>query len=187
MTDQRQISRAKTFFRPACIEYGDIRHVAMLRDISPDGAGLVGSLPLRVGQQVDVRWSSNAPVSATVRWIKDGRFGLAADFSEYLAPSPYNYRALRVPIGLPVRLHTDGETQSGELLNMSQAGLALALAKPVRKGSYATIECGRESFECATIKWERDGVAGVRLAEGLRLEHFSRLVEQSCSYSRVAA
>lgn len=174
--DRRDKERARTVFQSACIEDETGPHVAVLRDLSPSGAGFEADIRVSVGQLVHVRWGSLAPIPATVRWSVNGRFGVGGNLTGAFAGHDHAYRSVRIPLGLFARIYVNGRPIEGELINMSQGGAAFSTQESVAPGQLATIQCGNWTSEGACIKWVAEGMAGIRLAKPITLQQFSKIV-----------
>lgn len=180
--DRRKSLRKKSVFQPAYIEAVKSCHIVILRDLTESGAGFVGNVDLKPGERVRVRWGSFDPIVASVMWSRDGRFGLDANFGPHFATTPTAYRSVRIPMSLPAKIHINGQSHDGELLNLSQGGVAVKLLDEVTPGSLATIDCGEWSFEASTVKWSKDGLAGFRLGRMIPLPTLSAIVETAARH-----
>ncbi len=185
--DRRQDVRTKAVFQSACIETEAASYAAILRNLSPSGAGFEGDIRARVGDQINIRWGNLEPTLATVRWLTQSGFGVDADLQLAFTEPHQAYRSVRIPVGLGARIYVNGRRAEGELINLSQGGAAIAISDQVQPGQLATVLCGAWTFESACIKWIDKGIAGVRLARPIRLPQFSKIVETGSRKKCMAA
>lgn len=176
MDDRRAQARAVQTYKPACLEADGKRVLAILRDLSPAGAGFEGPVSFAVGQRITYAYGSALPRTGTVIWAQEGRVGIAHD-DPLEQPVPANrYRSVRVPFCAPAALFVNGRKCFAELVNIAQNGLCLLTDRPLQPGALATLEVDRHSFEASSIVWQRGDLAGIRFAKPVPLAQINAVL-----------
>ena len=177
-SERRASSRPSARFQTACIEIDGISSIALMRDLSQDGAGFESDVPLTCGQPISYRWGNEDFFHGKVIWAANGRFGVQNDpDSPVYTPTPgYAYRSVRIPVSLPASVYVDAVRHEAELVNLAHRGLCLLIDQPVVQGSLATIRVGCNLLEAATIKWSDGYEKGIALAQPLSLREMSAML-----------
>lgn len=175
--ERRAFSRAIRTFKPSCIEIDGSPGVALLRDLSPSGAGFESDQNVLVGQTLRYRWGDHDFRDGRVIWTNGSFFGVAND---EVAQEPITgcgiERSVRIPLCAPATIFLDGSRIEAEVLNFSQRGLCALAAHPVRDGALVTVKVGRRYFESATSKWSRSSRMGVSFVKPMALPEMSALM-----------
>ena len=79
MLDERAEPRQPASTETAALQFRDRRHVVRLINTSPSGAMVIFPLVPHIGEQVSLQLVGQGQVSATVRWVRDGRIGISFD------------------------------------------------------------------------------------------------------------
>ncbi|MBX7532454.1 PilZ domain-containing protein [Qipengyuania sp. 1XM1-15A] len=176
--DERRTNfRHLRVFKPAFIESDGKRYVAMLRDLSPGGAGFeLEDASLVEGQPVTYRWGDSDAIVGRVVWADAGRVGITnetidKDFQLRLE----KYRSVRMEMSAPAHIYSDGAKIAGETLNFGQRGLCALVSGQIRQGALATIEIGRRCFQNATAKWVDGERVGFALSETMNVSEMNLL------------
>ena len=159
----------------------------MLRDISAEGAGFEGDVPLTAGEQVSVTWGTFQLSKAKVIWAIGNRFGLSLDVQKLQSECKLLYRSVRVPVGLPATVFLGGHREDGELINISQAGALVSYSGEAECGALASICCGEFVFPNSVLRWKANGVAGFRLEKAFPLRHIGSMLAKSSSSNQAIA
>lgn len=75
--DERYEERVAPASETAVLEYRGRRHVVRMGNISPSGAMVSFALVPNIGETVVLQLLDQGRVPAQVRWVRDGRIGLA--------------------------------------------------------------------------------------------------------------
>ena len=81
MLDERLEEREPASAETAAMDFRGRRHVVRLINTSPSGAMVIFALVPHIGEQVSLQLLGEGQVSATVRWVRDGRIGVSFDAS----------------------------------------------------------------------------------------------------------
>ena len=79
MIDERSEERFPPGSETAVMEFRGRKHVVRLVNSSPSGAMVIFPLVPHIGEQVSLQLLEQGQVSATVRWVRDGRVGVNFD------------------------------------------------------------------------------------------------------------
>ena len=79
MFDQRDELRVEPSGESVVLEHRGRRHSVRLLNISPSGAMVIFPSMPHIGEQVQLQLLGRKPVSARVRWVRDGRIGVNFD------------------------------------------------------------------------------------------------------------
>ena len=79
MIDERSEERFPAGSETAVMEFRGRKHVVRLVNSSPSGAMVIFPLVPHIGEQVSLQLLEQGQVSATVRWVRDGRVGVNFD------------------------------------------------------------------------------------------------------------
>lgn len=182
-TDRRASSRPSTRFQPACIKIDGVAAIALMRDLTFDGAGFESDLDLSEGQPISYRWGSHDFRSGTVMWCSNGRFGVrnTGNAPSNFSDSDFPYRSVRVPTSLPVTVYANSSRHEGEILNVAHRGLCVLLAQKIARGSLASLKIGRHVLEGATFKWSEGAANGIALAQPLKLRDMSAIMRNAAA------
>ena len=79
MLDERAEERLPASSATGAMQFRGRRHVVRLVNTSPSGAMVIFPLVPHIGEQVSLQLLGQGNVSATVRWVRDGRIGVSFD------------------------------------------------------------------------------------------------------------
>ena len=79
MLDEREEERLPASSATAAMDFRGRRHVVRLINTSASGAMVIFTLVPHIGEQVSLQLLGRGQVSATVRWVRDGRIGISFD------------------------------------------------------------------------------------------------------------
>ena len=81
MLDERTEERQPASSETAAMDFRGRRHVVRLINTSPSGAMVIFPLVPHIGEQISLQLIGKGQISATVRWVRDGRIGVSFDAS----------------------------------------------------------------------------------------------------------
>ena len=79
MLDERAEERLPADSATAAMDFRHRRHVVRLINTSRSGAMVIFPQVPHIGEQVSLQLLGKGQVSATVRWVRDGRIGISFD------------------------------------------------------------------------------------------------------------
>lgn len=79
MLDERAEARSPAGSSTAALHFRGRRHVVRLINTSPSGAMVIFPQVPHIGERVSLQLLGQGQVSATVRWVRDGRIGVSFD------------------------------------------------------------------------------------------------------------
>ena len=79
MLDERAEARSPASSSTAALHFRGRRHVVRLINTSPSGAMVIFPQVPHIGERVSLQLLGQGQVSATVRWVRDGRIGVSFD------------------------------------------------------------------------------------------------------------
>ncbi len=79
MLDERLEERLPASSVTAAMQFRGRGHVVRLVNTSPSGAMVIFPLVPHIGEQVSLQLLDKGNVSATVRWVRDGRISVSFD------------------------------------------------------------------------------------------------------------
>lgn len=80
--DERAEPRETAESQTAVLEHRGRKHVVRMVNLSPGGAMVIFSAMPHIGEEVRLHLLGRGPVTAHVRWVRDGRIGV--NFAEPL-------------------------------------------------------------------------------------------------------
>jgi hypothetical protein len=181
-TDRRSETRSIAVFKAAYIEHQGRLSFVTLRDISPSGVCFSGMDRVSVGDSIHYCIDGSRLKSGTVTWVGDGKFGVRVDegaaheMSWMMNARP---RSIRLPVSGEVNLYVGTQRFQTTLHNLSLRGTCVENDGGVLKpGQLISMELAGQCFELATVKWVRQGRAGVCLAQPLGGEALNALLQR---------
>ena len=95
-------------------------------------------------------------------------------------PESYEDRRLypRVPVAMPAFIQVHGKRHSVLLLDLSAGGAKLTCPTSIRTGTEVILDCGSLG-RSAVVRWQTDGVLGLRFDSELEAREISALLERS--------
>lgn len=180
--ERRRNLRTATVFQVAKLISDRYEELCLLRDVSPSGLKGEAYCPIEIGDRIEIELKTEHHVAGEVAWVDDETFGMRFDEEvpvlAMLAHCAFDDRVARIrpprlSSRLPATVSIDEERQSVTVLNVSLAGMKIALDTivPSDARTIATLpELGRRA---CTIRWVRDGEAGVMFDEPLTYPDFA--------------
>jgi len=147
--------------------------LCLLRDVSPEGLKAEIYLDVAPGTRVEIELRTGHTIGGTVGWIEDSMIGVPFDESmpmaAMLAHCSFDDRLgrLRPPrlvVDMQGLLKVDHQEMAVRIGNISQAGMQIGTSEPLHAGAPCAIILPGLAPRPATIRWSRDGQAGLMLA-----------------------
>lgn len=181
--ERRRSIRHATVMQVAKIRLDAQREeLCLLRDISPEGARAELYVAVDVDTHVEIELRTGHLIGGRIAWTEGKAIGVAFDepmpMSAVLAHCSFddrlgNLRPPRLRVNMRGILIADGTQRVVPIGNISQAGLQIGSAEPLPSASPCVIGVPGLATRPATIRWWRDGEAGVMLTEPLEFVEFA--------------
>lgn len=153
---------------------------AKIRVLNLSQSGIMGesTVQLLPGERVDIVLDNSDPVAATMLWVEGRRFGaefvVALPF-EALLPPPAARRAPQGALPATDRIVVDAAAvvrladtaTPASIRNVSVRGMLIETAARLQRGQIVEIEADGWPGLRASVMWNRDGRAGLRLQKPL--------------------
>jgi len=181
--EQRSETRVVSVFRLAKL-VGSGEELCLIRNISAHGVKLEVFSPKTVGETVAVDFGDGIARPGEVRWVGDDciglSFGEAINVAETLAsvtaPGDRRARRLRLLREVAAALRFQRALSDCQLIDISQGGAKIrsqALLEPGNRVSLEIVGLGKLD---GSIRWVRDGHAGVAFAPTLPYRQLARWI-----------
>jgi hypothetical protein len=181
--ERRRSIRHTTVMQVAKIRLGSGREeLCLLRDISPEGMKAELYFPVEAGAHIEIELRTGHMLGGCIAWAENKLIGVAFDeampMSAMLAHCSFDDRmgTLRPPrINVDMRglLKFGIEERGVRIGNISQAGVQVDIAQPLQTGAPCSVGMPGLALRPATIRWWREGQAGLQLNEPLDYPEFS--------------
>ncbi len=181
--ERRRSIRHATVMQVAKIRLGTGREeLCILRDVSPEGLKAEIYIAVGADERVEIELRTGHAVGGRVAWRDGAEIGLAFDepmpMAAMMAHCSIDERvgAIRPP---RLTVQMDGVLKLGiseravAIGNISQAGLQIAAPEPLDLGRRCTVTLPQLAPRAATVRWWREGQAGLMLAEPLDYTSFA--------------
>ncbi|MET0309592.1 MAG: PilZ domain-containing protein [Sphingomonas sp.] len=180
--ERRRDERHVTVLQVAKLVTARCEELCIVRDISSGGLKAEVYCRLTVGDAVRIQFKSGHEVSGRVAWVDAHHIGMAFDAAvdietlllrreRGLDGKPL--RAPRLRIDIPAALRIAGEQLSIQLCDISQDGCKVRSHRLLRPGSGCEIALPLLGYRLASVRWARDGHAGIMLHERLSYPDFA--------------
>ena len=187
---KRRAPRSRALLFMARLHAGPVDERCMVLDISPCGAAIRAEAPHRVDETVRLDLGDGFAAVGTVRWSRDGHFGV--EFAEpvdiaplFAAPeapaSPWpaptgkptgGRRAdARIPWSTRVAVQLGEERRLGELHDVSATGgrINLATTSGLARGDRVTLRIDERFDSAGIVRWVTPGAIGLAFDHPLPL------------------
>jgi len=157
--------------------------LCLLRDLSAEGLKAEVYIPLERGVTIDVELRTAHTVRGRVVWAADNEIGVAFDAAipaaAMLAHCSFeangaNLRPPRLKVNLRGLLRIGAEARMVNIGNISQAGLQIEAASPLRANTQCSIALPGLPARAASVCWWREGHAGLMLTDPFDYPDFAR-------------
>lgn len=178
--ENREHQRHYTIMRTAKLATGKGEGLGIVRNVSDGGMKIDVVVPPAIGEAVTVSLFDGQQIAATVIWQQGSEIGVSFakpfDVSEVLTVPERleNGKPPRLP-----RLKADRETiidagqkqiATAKIRDVSQRGARIAVGKPLTRGQDVWLRPSGVKPVRATVRWCRDGEAGIAFHETLGVE-----------------
>jgi hypothetical protein len=156
--------------------------LCLLRDISPEGVKVEIYVAAEVGAHIQVELRTGHMLGGRITWMEDRMIGVAFDeampMSAMLAHCSFDdrlgkLRSPRLNVNMRGVLQAGGEQKVVPIGNISQAGAQIGASDPLEPGATCMIGFPGLPLRAATIRWWREGEAGLMLEQPLEFAEFA--------------
>ena len=157
--------------------------LCLLRDISAEGLKAEVYISIERGLAIDIELRTAHTVRGRVVWAASNEIGVAFDAAipaaAMLAHCSFeanggSLRPPRLKVNLRGLLRIGADARMVSIGNISQAGLQIEAARPLRVGTQCSIALPGLPARAAAICWWREGHAGLMLTEAFDYPDFAR-------------
>lgn len=181
MTERRKEQRVISTFKSAYVKASNGLHFVTLRNISESGVCFDAYPGVAVGDEIEFCFDSTQPKLGSVKWYKDGRFGVSAE-SVVVMPesslSPHRSRSVRLPLAFQARLFTGRGSSVVTAHNLSMRGTCIDCTDELQRGQLVSLQFGDRSFELACVRWFDGAQAGISFAAPIPRTMFAQLIDK---------
>jgi hypothetical protein len=162
--------------------------LCVVRNISESGLMLECLHAPAVGQQLAIELRSDKQMRGVVRWAKGNTVGIELDClievermlreerGSLLRVRPRAPRFVRTG---PLRLIVEGETITGETVDISITGVSCRVDQPVQRGQPVVVAVGEIGATNALVRWTKGDVAGISFEKPLSWRPFQLWLDQT--------
>lgn len=174
--DRRSGSRHISVLRVARGIWEGRDQLCVVRNISEGGLMFECLHAPAVGQPLAIELRSDKEMHGVVRWARGNMVGVELDCAievermlreergSLLRVRPRAPRFVRTG---PLRLIVDGETVTGETIDISVTGVSCRVDQPVQRGQPVVVAIGEIGATNAIIRWTKGDVAGISFEKPL--------------------
>jgi hypothetical protein len=157
--------------------------LCLLRDVSPEGVKAEVYLAMDVGMPIEIELRTGHVIGGRIAWAEDKMIGVAFDepmpMSAMLAHCSFDdrlgkLRPPRLSVNLPAMMKLGHQEKAVRIGNISQAGLQIDVPDPLQAGLACSITLPGLAPRAATIRWSREGQAGLMLLDPFDYAEFAR-------------
>ncbi len=173
--ERRRSIRHATVMQIAKIRLGGGREeLCLLRDVSPEGVKAEVYVAVEVGMPIEIELRTGHVIGGRIAWAEDKMIGVAFDepmpMSAMLAHCSFDdrlgkLRPPRLAVNLSAMMKLGHQEKAVRIGNISQAGLQIDAPEPLQAGLACTISLPGLAPRAATIRWCREGQAGLMLLD----------------------
>lgn len=170
---KRKESRQRVLLR-ADIHVVSLQSNLIVSDISRDGLRGATDVNLRIGQPAYVSLDDMTYIAGSIRWTKDGRFGMKfskphnalCEYSHpFQNPMPtYQERMPRTAIRLEAKLCLSSWSAAARIRNVSKTGMMIETDLPVAPDQQLLVNLSDGKILDANVKWVEGERVGIQLA-----------------------
>ena len=181
--ERRRSIRHTTVMQVAKIRFGDGREeLCLLRDISPEGLKAEIYVPAEQGAHIEIELRTGHMLGGQIAWVESKLIGVSFDepmpMAAMMAHCSFddrmgNLRPPRLNVNMNGLIKLGIEERVVRIGNISQAGIQIDIAQQLPAGSPCQIGLPGLILRPATVRWWRDGQAGLLLAEAFEYAEFS--------------
>jgi len=174
LPDRRASQRTLTIYRLVQIDSAGDRGFARCRNISDSGVRLELTMPLEMGQAVNVAFSPANILAGQVVWKVENSCGVAftaeVDSAALLSRSAAELhgdraRPMRLTANLPARVSLDGATRETMVQDISQRGVRITHDGALDRGMSVRVVLASGVEREGIVQWATGDMAGVYFIE----------------------
>jgi hypothetical protein len=193
ITNQRLEDRHRNVVEEADIVFRRKRLRAGVINVSSRGAMLATDVEPRIGEKIDILFTTSTKTKCAVRWVREGRVGIefldetifwetegatfryepatpAEQAQDAEEANPYHLREPRQRLMRTGTLNWGGVSIPVRLRNISGGGAQLESERTLQPGSEVELDLGDAGCKAAEIRWSKDGQVGLRFFEDFDFE-----------------
>ncbi|MXO66127.1 PilZ domain-containing protein [Altericroceibacterium endophyticum] len=177
--DRRNEQRHITTYRPCCIEAEGGAYLGIIRNISPGGVQIETTYQPVTGQHLTYFWDGGPAAEAEVAWCADGRLGLRNITVFHHDADDFPPRAIRIPTDLRADIWIGDDCYNVGVANISQSGLLAYGLPAIPDCGLMSVELENDCFPNASLRWCRDGSAGIKFERPIPLKRLRAILERN--------
>lgn len=176
-SDRRGAERHRTICRIVRVQRAGDVGLWRVRNISDEGLMLSADTPAAIGETIDISFSETMTLRGTVKWAKQGRYGVAFDRPIDAAGAlrdlaaeqrAEGYRALRLSVEIEAIVALRDDARPIDLVDISQQGAGYRYDRVLEPGAAVDIIFpGTERRRRALVRWSRENRGGLWFTQQL--------------------
>lgn len=178
---KRASPRLNQHDREAAVRRGNAQARIRVLNLSQSGIMAESTVQLSPGERIDIVLDNSDPLPATLLWVEGRRFGaefvVALPFAALLPPTagrhaPQAARPAtdRIVVDAAAVVRHAGVATPACIRNVSVRGMLIETAARLQRGQIIEIETNGWPAVGASVIWNRNGTAGLRLKKPLTEE-----------------
>lgn len=177
--DRRETHRVRTVYRVARIQVDENEGLARVRNISNGGMRLSLTMPVQVGQTLEVSLSDTLSFKGCVAWAQDGECGVKfmewIDSAEVLRRSIEEQRsnkgrAPRLTATFSALISSEKGVQTMQVHDISQRGMKIEHDGSFKEGLAVKVMMAPGVERRGYVRWVQDKFAGLLLTDPFSVE-----------------
>ena len=182
--DRRTSHRTLTIYRLVQIDSGGDRGFARCRNISDKGVRLELTMPLEMGQTVEIAFSPSNILSGRVVWKEGLSCGIAfdaeVDSAVVLSQSAAELhcdrsRPMRLKANLPARVSLEGANRDTMVMDISQRGVKITHDGTFHRGMSVRVVLASGAEREGIVRWTKNNLAGVHFIEPFSVDELGSI------------
>jgi hypothetical protein len=194
-TNQRSEDRLRDLVQTSTVSFRRRKYEVNVVNVSSRGAMIESDIEPRIGEQIEIQFSTQNRTRCSVRWLREGRIGLEFidetiiwDCSQphrqapdrRASPGTVDDRseADRSVIDRDERhklirkgtLYWSGITIPVRIRNISEHGANVEGGRTLWPGAEVELDLGEAGWQMAEVRWAEDGQLGLRFLEAFDLD-----------------
>lgn len=194
-TNQRAEDRVRDLVQTSTVTFRRRKYEVAVINVSSRGAMLESEIEPRIGEQIEIQFSTQNRTRCSVRWLREGRIGVEFidetiiwDCSKPHRQAPDRRaepgsiddrsEAERAKAGRDERhklirkgsLYWSGITIPVRIRNISEHGANVEGGRTLWPGAEVELDLGEAGWQMAEVRWAEDGQLGLRFLESFDLD-----------------
>ena len=194
-TNQRGEDRLRDLIQSSTIVFRRRKHEVGVINVSSRGAMIESEIEPRIGEQLEIQFSTQNRTRCTVRWLREGRIGLEFNDETIIwdcsQPHRQAYDRRTTPGSSDDRSDADREQESRDerhklirkgtlywsgitipvrIRNISEGGANVEGGRTLWPGAEVELDLGEAGWQMAEVRWAEDGQLGLRFFEPFDLD-----------------